>query len=110
MDDDDRFFQIFGEIWGRLNQLEENQMATQAEVDTITTEVQTVATDLTTAQTALQAEIDSLAAANPSIDLSGLRTAVAPLAGAVTALGNLQPLTAAPAAPTDSGTAAAPAG
>src|ERR1700690_162367 len=105
MTDDDRFFRIFGEIWHRLNQLEENQMATQAEVDTITTEVQTVATDLTTAQTSLQAEIDSLAQATPSIDLSGLRAAVAPLAGAVTALGNLQPLAAAAAAPAAGGTA-----
>ena len=72
-------------------------MATQAEVDTITAEVQKVATDLSTVKTTLQTEIDKLAEANPSLDLSALKTAVEPLDAAVEALGNLQPLTPAPA-------------
>jgi uncharacterized protein len=85
------------EIWKAIHLLERQQMANQQEVDTITTEVQTVATDLTTVQSTLQTEIDNLAAANPSIDLSGLKTAVEPLAAAVEALGNLQPLKPEPA-------------
>ncbi len=85
--------------WRAIHNLERQltHMATQAEVDTITTEVEKVATDLTTASTTLRTEIDSLAAANPQINLSGLRTAVAPLDAAVQALGNLQPLTPEPA-------------
>jgi hypothetical protein len=35
-------------VWRAINDLKEQQMATQAEVDAITTEVQTVATDLAT--------------------------------------------------------------
>jgi len=71
-------------------------MASQAEVDTLTTEVEKVATDLGTVKTTLQTEIDNLAAANPSIDLSGLKAAVEPLDGVVNALGSLQPLTPEP--------------
>ena len=80
--------------WRAIHSIERQltHMATQAEVDTITTEVEKVATDLSTAQTALQTEIDALAAANPTLNLSALQTAVAPLDAAVTALGNLQPL------------------
>lgn len=84
-------------LWIAIKRLEENQMATQEEVNTITTEVQKVAADLQTASTTLQTEIDNLAAANPAVDLSGLRTAVQPLDAAVQALGNLQPLKAEPA-------------
>lgn len=84
-------------IWRAIDQLKEQQMATQTEVDAITTEAQKVATDLGTVQSTLQAEIDNLAAANPSIDLSGLKTAVEPLDAAVEALGNLQPIKAEPA-------------
>jgi flagellin-like hook-associated protein FlgL len=72
-------------------------MATQEEVTAITTEVEKVATDLGTVQSTLQTEINNLAAANPSVDLSGLQTAVAPLDAAVEALGNLQPIKAEPA-------------
>lgn len=87
------------EIWQAINAIERKltYMATQAEVDGITTEIQKVATDLTTVQGTLQTEIDNLAAANPSIDLSGLKTAVAPLDAAVEALGSLQPLKPEPA-------------
>jgi ABC-type enterobactin transport system permease subunit len=107
MMDDEDLHRIFGQILHRIvrlerkiKQLEEKQMATQAEIDTITGEVQAVATNLTAAQTALQGEIDSLAAANPQVDLGGVKTAVASLGSAVTALGSLKPLAAAPAAAT----------
>jgi copper chaperone CopZ len=85
------------EIWHAITQLKEQTMTTQAEVDGITTEVQKVATDLTTVQATLQTEIDNLAAANPSVDLSWLKAAVEPLDAAVEALGNLQPLKPEPA-------------
>lgn len=89
------------EIWAAIKRLEEQQMASQEEIDAITTEVQKVATDLQTTSTALQTEIDNLANQNPAVDLSGLRTAVQPLDAAVQALGALQPLKAEPApAPT----------
>jgi replicative DNA helicase len=84
------------EIWKAIHLLERQQMANQQEVDAITTEVQKVSTDLGTVKTMLQEEIDKLAEANPSIDLSGLKTAVEPLDAAVEALGSLQPLTPAP--------------
>lgn len=72
-------------------------MATQADVDALTTAIDTVATDVATAQTVLQAEIDALAQANPSLDLSALQTAVAPLDAAVQQLGALKPIPPAPA-------------
>jgi hypothetical protein len=68
-----------------------DQMATQAEVDAITAELGTVATDLASASTKLQAEIDALAQANPSLDLTALQAAAAPLDASVQALGNLVP-------------------
>jgi hypothetical protein len=68
-----------------------NLMATQADVDAITTQVTQVATDLATAKTDLQAEIDKLAKQNPAIDLTALQGAVAPLDAAVVALETLAP-------------------
>lgn len=85
------------EVWAAIKRLEEQQMSTQDEINTITTEVQTVATDLQAASSTLQTEIDNLANQNPAVDLSGLRTAVQPLDAAVQALGALQPLKAEPA-------------
>lgn len=84
-------------VWRAIKRLERQQMATQAEIDGITTEVQKVSTDLATVKTTLQGEIDKLAEANPSIDLSGLKAAVEPLDAAVEALGGLQPIKAEPA-------------
>ncbi len=66
-------------------------MASQSDVDALTTQVDQVATDLTAAQTSLQSEIDTLAAANPSLDLSALQSAVTPLDSAVQALGQIKP-------------------
>ncbi len=71
-------------------------MATQADVDAITTQVSQVASDLKAAQASLQAEIDSLGSANPTLDLTALQTAVAPLDSAVQSLGGLKPTPKAP--------------
>lgn len=66
-------------------------MASQADVDALTSAVDQVSADLASAQSKLQAEIDALAAANPSLDLTALQAAVAPLDSAVVALGDLTP-------------------
>lgn len=73
-------------------------MATQADIDALTAEINQVATDVDTAKTQLQAEIDALADANPGLDVSALQAAVAPLDGAVVALGELKPTPPAPPA------------
>ena len=112
-------------------------MATQPEIDQLTTEVGDIATGLQTvtatvatveadaaaASAKLQEEIDNLAAANPGLDLTALKAAVAPVTAAVapleaavttlgthvTALGSLAPLTPTPApAPTPPAPAAGP--
>jgi septal ring factor EnvC (AmiA/AmiB activator) len=75
----------------QIKALQEAEMTTQADVDALTQQVDTIATDLATSQGKLQAEIDALAAANPSLDLTGLQNAVAPLDAAVVALGGLTP-------------------
>jgi multidrug resistance efflux pump len=84
---------IFGwfTLNARVTRLEQQQMATQADLDALTAQVDQVAVDLAAAQTTLQAEIDSLSSANPSLDLTGLQAAVAPLDDAVKALGELKP-------------------
>jgi hypothetical protein len=74
-------------------------MASQQDVDALTTQVGQVATDLAAAKTALQTEIDQLAAANPTVNLAGLQAAVAPLDAAVQSLGALTPTPPAPPAP-----------
>jgi len=70
-------------------------MATQADVDALTAEVNQISTDLNSVQTdlddsttKLQAEIDSLAAGNPGLDLSALQAAVEPIDEAVANLGD----------------------
>jgi hypothetical protein len=85
--------------------VEERFMTTQADIDTITATVDqvaidlgTVQTDLTSATSTLQDEINTLAEANPSLDLTALQAAVAPLDqtvqaldASVKALGSAQP-------------------
>jgi hypothetical protein len=91
------------------------QVTTQADVDALTTQVGQIASDLQSARTSLQTEIYSLAAANPQIDLTGLRNALAPLDAQVTAIGQLQATAGTstppppPTAPAGGGTAPAPA-
>ncbi len=70
-----------------------NLMATQAEIDALTTALTQVSTDLATTQsdlaassTKLQAEINALSAANPTLDLTALQAAAAPIDGVVEAL------------------------
>jgi hypothetical protein len=86
------------EIWKALTHIHErlDLMATQADVDALTTAVDQIATDLTAAQSKLQAEINALAAANPGLDLTALQAAVAPVDAAVQALGALAPSPPAP--------------
>jgi chromosome segregation ATPase len=78
-------------LWRAIHELEENQLSTQADVDALVAQIGQVEADLTTAQSTLQAEIDSLVAANPALDLSALQAAVAPLDAQVQALGALKP-------------------
>lgn len=87
------------ELHEHLRKLNEriDHMATQADVDAITTQVEAVEQHVTDAQTAIQAELDALASANPALDLSALTAAVGKLDPAVQALGTLKP--DAPAAP-----------
>lgn len=84
-------FVSHAELNAAIAHLERKIMASQADIDAITTQVQQVATDLDSAKTSLQTEIDNLAANNPGVDLSGLQAAVAPLDSAVQTLGQLQP-------------------
>lgn len=65
--------------------------ATQQDIDELTSQLTQVAADLNTAKSALQAEIDTLAAQHPGVDVSALQAAVAPLDSAVQALAGLQP-------------------
>jgi hypothetical protein len=78
-------------------------MATQSEVDAITAELGTVATDLASGQVTLQAEIDSLAAANPAVDVTALKEAADALDPAVQKLASLvpDPATTTPVDPTN---------
>ena len=74
-------------------------MASQQDVDAITTAIGQVETDLKSSSAAIQTELDALATANPSVDLTGLRSAVSGLDPAVQAIGALKPLTPQPPAP-----------
>ena len=88
----------FDAVWRRIHHIERKltHMATQADVDAITTAVTQVAVDLATAKTDLQTEIDSLVTANPALDLTALQAAVAPVDAAVVALETLKPTPPAP--------------
>jgi hypothetical protein len=79
----------------------------QADIDALTAQVQQVVSDLEAAKGNLQQELDNLSTANPSVDLTNLRAAVAPLDGAVNALNSLQPTPPAAAPPPPSPPAAA---
>lgn len=82
----EQFNQALADIDERIN-----QMASQTDVDALTAQVGQVAADLATARTSLQTEIDALSSAHPSLDLSALQSAVAPLDAAAVALGGLAP-------------------
>src|ERR1035437_3194867 len=75
-----------------INELQENQMSTQAQVDALTAELTQVASDLVASSAALQTEIDSLAAANPGVSLTALQAAADALDPAVKAIGALVPI------------------
>jgi hypothetical protein len=82
----------FHSIECRLDRLEGAEVATQEQVDALTAQVTQIATDLVTATSDLQTEIDNLVAANPTIDLTALTAAVAPIDAAVNALDTLAPV------------------
>lgn len=88
------------EIWEAINELKRSQVNLQEEINSIAVELDKVGTDLAGVRETLQTEIDSLAAQNPGVDLSGLRTAVQPLDAAVQALAKLEPTPASPPAET----------
>lgn len=66
-------------------------MATQADVDALTTALDQVATDLAASQATLQVEIDKLAGPNPGLNFDGLRAEVAKLDPMAQAIGALKP-------------------
>lgn len=111
------FYEAIAEINERIN---DTIMATQADIDalatelgTVSTDIQQVSTDLSTSTQTIQAEIDKLAAANPTVDVTALKAAadaldpaVKTLDQAAVAVGSLAP-TPAPA-PTPTPTPAGP--
>lgn len=66
-------------------------MATQDDINRLTGEVNQVATDLAASVATVQSELDALQAANPTLDLSGLETAVSTLDTQAQAVGTLAP-------------------
>lgn len=118
--DDDRHVTA-GELEHRLREITHRfderiaAMATQADIDAITTQVDTVEQHVTGAQTAIQAELDALqqqiaaGAQASALDLSGLQSAVAQLDPAVQALGELKPTAPAPSPAPSPAPAPAPA-
>lgn len=66
-------------------------MATQDDINALQTQVQQVGTDLQTSVQTLQSELNQLAAANPDVDLTGLRNAVTTLDEQAKAVGSLAP-------------------
>lgn len=74
-------------------------MATQQDIDALTQQVTQVQSDLAASSQQIQSELDSLSSANPQLDVSALEAAVAPLDGAVKALGQLSPQQAQPGQP-----------
>jgi hypothetical protein len=66
-------------ITGRLTRMENVLMATQAQVDALTTRVTAVGDAVTTGVAGIRSDLDAIRAANPDVDLSALE-------GSVTAL------------------------
>lgn len=86
-----------------INKIGERQVATQSDVDALTAALAQEDSDLNAAVSGIQAEIDSLKAANPSLDLSALSAQVDATKAAVAAAAALVPAPAAP--PADGGSA-----
>lgn len=66
-------------------------MATQADIDALTTKLSDMKDHLTSADAGIQAEIDALKAANPAVDVTALQSAVDALSGQVDATAALVP-------------------
>lgn len=88
------------DIVRRIKALEQNQrmmgvtlMATQADIDALTTALTSEDSQLNTAVAAIQAEITALQNNNPTIDVTALQAAVASMTTAVSAAAALVPAT-----------------
>ena len=81
----------YDQVLAELRNIKEIVMATQEQVDALTASIAQVSQDLASSSAAIQAELDALKSANPSLDLSALEAAVAPLDDAVKAVGALTP-------------------
>ncbi len=66
-------------------------MATQADIDAISTKLAELQTTLSADDASIQAEIDALKAANPSVDVTALQSAVDSLSAQVDATTALVP-------------------
>jgi hypothetical protein len=82
-----------------LHQKVDAIMSTQAQADADTQAILQSLTDLATSSAAIQTELNTLADANPGIDLTALTAAVGQLDPAVQAVGKLVPAPAAPPPP-----------
>lgn len=84
-------------LTAHVNRMEKH-MATQADIDALTTKLGELKDTLTADDAGIQAEIDALKAANPAVDVSGLQSAVDALSAQVDATSALVPAPAAPPA------------
>jgi DNA anti-recombination protein RmuC len=75
-------------------------MATQDDINALTTSIQQVGTDLTNSVATVQNEINNLAQQNPQLDLSGVQNAVSALDEQAKAVSGLVPNEPAPVEPT----------
>lgn len=93
----------FAELAVRITKLKELIVTTagntQADVDALTTAVGSLAAALTADVTNIEAEIASLKTTNPSLDLSGLETAVTGLTATVGTVDAIAPAPPAPPTP-----------
>jgi cytochrome c556 len=74
-----------------INKMEKNMATTQADLDALAAALGDLSTKLTSADEGLQAEIDALQAANPSLDLSGVQSALGALSAQVDATAAMVP-------------------
>jgi prefoldin subunit 5 len=74
-----------------IEQLQEEHMSTQADVDADTAAIAQAQNDLATSVATIQAELNALAAQNPSLNISALTGAIATLDPAAKAVGALVP-------------------
>jgi hypothetical protein len=86
------------EILNKIQHLGEH-MATQADIDALTTRLETVDATLTAGLSGVRQDIADLKAANPGVDTAALEASVAALETGVTGLSELDSENPAPAGP-----------